>query len=129
MINKAGKRPRNDRLTQAAFLLSGAAVFCLLALLLVAGYGLLRPDAAAETACRQIVRQYGLHAIALMPAGRNARHPDGRLPGVDLRYDPRLPLENPDAGLVFPARPARFSPSPELIGNKASRKGAQKPNK
>ena len=68
----------------------------------------MRPDVAAAKVCRQFVRQYGVHTIALVPAGQNLRLLDGCLPNVDLRYDPRLPMENPDAGLVFLPRPNRY---------------------
>ncbi len=108
MRNNLTSRPPNDRLTLAEILLAEAAVFCLLTLFLVAGIRLLRPDAVAVAVCRQFVRQYGVHTIALVPAGQNLRLSDGRLPNVDLRYDPRLPMENPDAGLVFPPRPSRY---------------------
>jgi hypothetical protein len=106
MKNNLKSRLPNDCLTQAEILLAGATIFCLLTLSLVAGIRLFRPDAAA--ACRQFVRQYGVHTIALVPAGQNIRRSEGRLPNVDLRYDPRLPMENPDAGLVFPLRPSRY---------------------
>jgi hypothetical protein len=105
--------PLNDHMTLAAILLAGAAAFCLLALLLVAGFRLLRPDESAAAVCRQFVRQYGMHTIALVPAGQNLRHAGGQLPSVDLRYDPRLPMANPDAGLVFPPRPVRYLSSPQ----------------
>jgi hypothetical protein len=108
MKNERLTRPPEDRLTLAAILLTGVTVFCLLALLMVAGYRLLRLDAVAASVCRQFVRQYGVHTIALMPTGQSLRLSDGHLPNVDLRYDPRLPMENPDAGLVFPPRSARF---------------------
>jgi hypothetical protein len=111
MKNNLTSRPPNDRLTLAEILLTGAAVFCLLTLSLVAGIRLLRPDGVAAAVCRQFVRQYGVHTIALVPAGQNLRLSDGRQPNVDLRYDPQLPIENPDAGLVFPPRPARYFPS------------------
>jgi hypothetical protein len=116
MKNKLASEPPDDRLTLAAILLSGAALFCLLAVLAVTGLRLWRPDAAAEAVCRQFVRRYGAHTIALMPVGQNLRHSDGRRPFVDLRYDPRLPLENPDDGLVFPPQPARYvfsAPAPQ----------------
>ncbi|MGD9058011.1 MAG: hypothetical protein PVG40_06170 [Desulfobacterales bacterium] len=108
MKNNLKSRLPSDRLTQAKILLAGAGVFCLLTLFLVAGIRLLRPDAAAATVCRQFVRQYGVHTIALVPVGQNLRRSDGRLPNVDLRHDPRLPMENPDAGLVFLPRPTRY---------------------
>ncbi len=108
MKNDLTSRLPDDRLTQAGILLAGAAVFCLLTLFLVAGTRLLRPDAAAAAVCRQFVRQYGVHTIALVPAGQNLRLSDGRLPNIDLRHDPRLPMENPDAGLVFLPRPTRY---------------------
>lgn len=108
MKNDLTSRPPNDRLTLAEILLTGAAVFCLLALFLVAGIRLSRPDAVAAAVCRQFVRQYGVHTIALVPAGQNLRRSDGSLPNVDLRYDPRLPMENPDVGLVFPRRLTRY---------------------
>ena len=116
MRNMLTSEPPDDRLTQAAILLGGAAVFCLLAIFAVTGFRLWRPDAAAEAVCRQFVRQYGVHTIALMPVGQNLRHSDGRRPFVDLRHDPRLPLENPDDGLVFPPQPARYffsAPAPD----------------
>jgi hypothetical protein len=108
MKNKHISRPLTDRLTLAKILLAGAVVFCLLTLFLVAGIRLLRPDAVAAAICRQFVRHYGVHTFALAPAGLNLRLADGGLPNVDLRYDPRLPIENPDAGLVFPPRPTRY---------------------
>ena len=108
MKNNLKSRLPNDCLTQAEILLAGAAIFCLLTLSLVAGIRLFRPDAAAAAACRQFVRQYGVHTIALVPAGQNIRRSEGRLQNVDLRFDPRLPMENPDAGLVFPQRPSRY---------------------
>jgi hypothetical protein len=108
MKNNLKSRLPNDCLTQAEILLAGATIFCLLTLSLVAGIRLFRPDAAAAAACRQFVRQYGVHTIALVPAGQNIRRSEGRLPNVDLRYDPRLLMENPDAGLVFPQRPSRY---------------------
>jgi hypothetical protein len=108
MKNNLSSRPANDRLTLAQILLAVAAVFCMLALFLVAGIRFSRPDAAATAVCRQFIRQYGMQSIALVPAGHNLRRSNSRLPNVDLRYDPRLPMENPDAGLVFPPRPARY---------------------
>ena len=108
MKNNLKSRLPNDCLTKAEILLAGAAIFCLLTLSLVAGIRLFRPDAAAAAACRQFVRQYGVHTIALVPAGQNIRLSEGRLPNVDLRHDPRLPMENPDAGLVFLPRPTRY---------------------
>jgi hypothetical protein len=108
MKNDLTPKHPNDRLSLAQILLAGSAVFCLLALFLVAGIRLSRPDAAAAAVCRQFVRQYGVNATALVPAGQNLRRSDGRLPNVDLRYDPRLPMENPDAGLVFAPRPTRY---------------------
>lgn len=108
MKNNFKSRLPNDRFTEAEILLAGAAIFCLLALFLVAGLRLLQPDAAAATVCRQFVRQYGVHTIAFVPAGQNLRRSEGSLPTVDLRHDPRLPMENPDAGLVFLPRPTRY---------------------
>jgi hypothetical protein len=108
MKNNLKSRPPNDCLTQTEILLAGAAIFCLLTLSLVAGIRFFRPDAAVAAACRQFVRQYGVHTIALVPAGQNIRRSEGRLQNVDLRFDPRLPMENPDAGLVFPQRPSRY---------------------
>ena len=114
MKNNLTSRPPNDRLTLAAMLLTGTTVFCLLAVLLVTGLRQLRPDAMAAAACRQFVEQYSVHTIALMPPGKYLRHSDGRRPDVDLRYDPRLPMDNPDAGLVFLLQPTRFYSSPRV---------------
>jgi len=108
MKNNPTSRLPNDRLALAAMLLAGATVFCLLTVLLVIGLTLLRPDVLAAAACRQFVGQYSVHAIALMPPGQYLRLSDGRRPDVDLRYDPRLPMDNPDAGLVFLPQPTRY---------------------
>ena len=120
MKNNLTSRPPTDRLTLAAILLAGAMVFCLLAVLLVAGFRLLRPDEIAAAVCRQFVRQYGVPTIALLPAGQKSSHSDGRRPNVDLRYDPRLPMENPDDGLVFLPRPTRYFPSTQPPEEKIS---------
>jgi hypothetical protein len=105
--NRTSKPPK-DRLGLAATLLAGAVLFCLLAVSMVVGCIRLRPDAAAADACQQFVRQYGLNTTALMPTGNDRRHSDGRMPNVDLRYDPRLPLVDPNAGLVFQPRPPGY---------------------
>lgn len=116
MKNNVAPKTANDRYTPAAILLTGAAVFCVLVLFGIAGSRFLRPDAVAAAACRQFARRYGVHTIAFVPAGHRSRYSEGRLPNVDLRYDPRLPMENPNAGLVFSPRPARyiFSASPPV---------------
>ena len=112
--NRKSKPPK-DRLSLAAILLTGAVLFCLLAVSMVIGFMGLRPDAVAEDAGKQFVRQYGLNTTALMPAGKNLRHPDGLMPNVDLRYDPRLPMADPNAGLVFQPRPPRYFSSTQLL--------------
>ena len=107
-------KPSKDRLSLAAILLAGAVLLCLVAVSVVFGFMRLRPDAAAEFACRQFVRQYGLNTTALMPAGKILRQ-DGYMPNVDLRYDPRLPMVDPNAGLVFQPRPPRYFSSTMLL--------------
>jgi len=108
-------KPPQDRLILAAILLAGAVLFCLLAVSMVIGFMGLRPDAVAEDACQQFVRQHGLNTTAIIPAGRYLRHSDGRMPNVDLRYDPRLPMADPNAGLVFRPRPPRYFSSTQLL--------------
>jgi len=118
-------KPPKDRLNLAAILLVGAVLFCLLAVFIVVGFMLLRPDAVAADACQQFVRQHGLNTTALMPAGKKLRHSDGRMPNVDLRYDPRLPMVDPNAGLVFQPRPAHYSSSTQQLSK--SQTGMKKP--
>jgi len=114
--NRTSKPPK-DRLSLAAILLAGAVLFCVLAVYLVVGFMQLRPDAVATDACQQVVRQYGLNTTALMPTGNDLRHSDGRMPNVDLRYDPRLPMVDPNAGLVFQPRPPGYFSSTQLMKN------------
>ena len=112
--NRTSKPPK-DLLSLVAILLAGTLLFCLLAVSMVVGFMHLRPDADVADACQQFVRQYGLNTTALMPAGNNLRYPDGRMPNVDLRYDPRLPMVDPNAGLVFQPRPPRYFSSTQLL--------------
>lgn len=115
MKSNRTSKPPTDLLSLTAILLAGAVLFCLLAVSMVLGFMLLRPDAVAADACQRFVRQYGLNTTALMPAGKNLRHSDGRMTNVDLRYDPRLPMVEPNAGLVFQPRPPRFFSSTQLL--------------
>jgi len=90
---------RDDRLDRAAYVLTSFTVFCAIVLLCMAADAVFRPD-TPELQARQIVRQFGLDSMALIPTGHPQRHPGGRLPAVDLRHIPRLPLESPDAGVL-----------------------------
>ena len=89
-----------DRLNLAAATLLGAVLFCVLTLLLMAGVAVPGKDAAVNLS-RQLVRQHGLHTVALLPVSRPERYPAGLFSAVDLRHDPQLPIERPDSGLVF----------------------------
>jgi hypothetical protein len=90
-----------DRLSLAAAILLGAVLFCVLTLLLMAGFAV-PAKVAAVNLSRQLVRQHGLHTVTLLPVSRPERYPAGLFPAVDLRHDPQLPIERPDSGLVFP---------------------------
>ena len=92
---------RDDNLNRSAYILTGVAVFCAVVLLCLAADAVFRPD-TPDLKARQIVRQFGLNSMALIPTGHPGRHPGGRLRAVDLRHAPLLPMESPDAGVLQP---------------------------
>jgi hypothetical protein len=50
----------------------------------------------------KLVQAIGVSELALVPSGRNLRHPSLHRRAVDLRYDPRLPFEVlHEAGLLL----------------------------
>ena len=93
--------PSPDYLRQAAWLLIGLALFCVLALMPVVG-GSLRHSAGSDSAAAMLMRTLDLTSPALVPSGQPLRAPETLLPGVDWRFDPSLPLAGPGLGMSAP---------------------------
>jgi hypothetical protein len=89
-----------DRLILARFLLLAAIVFS------AVGIGLVTlvisiPERSATRQGAALTRVLNLSGPALVPSGRNLRHPEAIEVGVNRRFSPQLPILEPGTETIF----------------------------